>query len=66
MALAALVLALAVAAVAAVRLARSSADPIFSSPDEVAAALAIPVVGISPAAASQLAQRRKERRVRTT
>jgi hypothetical protein len=34
-----------------VRLARSTADPLFASVDEVAAALAIPVVGIVPAAA---------------
>ncbi len=48
-ALAALLVALAVAALAAVRLARSSADPTFASADEAAAALALPVVGIVPA-----------------
>jgi len=52
LALASLAIALALAALAAVRLARSSADPLFSSADEAAAALAIPVVGIVPAAAS--------------
>ncbi len=47
--LAALAVALSLAALAAVRLARSSADPLFASADEAAAALAIPVVGIVPA-----------------
>lgn len=56
LALAALLIALAVAALAAVKLARSTADPIFASADEVAAALAIPVVGIIPAAAARLSQ----------
>jgi hypothetical protein len=50
LALAALLIALAVAALAAARLARS--DSIFSSIDEVAAALALPVVGVIPAMAS--------------
>ncbi len=50
LALTALVLALAVAALAAIKLARSSSDPIFASADEVAAALALPMVGILPAA----------------
>jgi len=49
LALVSLLVALAVAALAAVRLARSSADPIFASADEAAAALAIPVIGIVPA-----------------
>jgi hypothetical protein len=53
--LAALLIALAVAALAAVKLARTTADPIFTSADEVAAALAIPVVGIIPAAAARAA-----------
>lgn len=56
LALASLAIALAIAALAAVRLARSSADPLFSSADEAAAALAIPVVGIVPAAASGAAR----------
>ncbi len=55
--LAALVAALTVAALAAVRLARSSSDPNFASAQEVAAALAIPVVGIVPAYASTGAAR---------
>lgn len=50
LALAALLIALAVAALAAVRLARS--DSIFSGVDDVAAALALPVVGVIPASAS--------------
>jgi hypothetical protein len=54
LALAALLIALAVAALAAVWLARSTADPLFASVDEVAAALAIPVVGIIPATAGRL------------
>jgi len=54
LALAALLIALAVAALAAVRLARSTSDPLFASADEVAAALAIPVVGIIPATAARL------------
>jgi hypothetical protein len=54
LALAALLIALAVAALAAVRLARSTADPLFASVDEVAAALAIPVVGIIPATAARM------------
>lgn len=57
LALGALLLALAIAAFAAVRLARSTADPLFASADEVAAALAIPVVGIIPAAAARDARR---------
>jgi hypothetical protein len=62
--LAALLIALAVAALAAVRLARSTADPIFTSADEVAAALAIPVVGIIPAAAARVASARTTARRR--
>jgi hypothetical protein len=54
LALAALLIALAIAALAAVRLARSTANPIFASVDEVAAALAIPVVGIIPATAARV------------
>ncbi len=50
LALTALVLALAVAALAAIKLARSSSDPIFASADEVAAVLALPLVGTLPAA----------------
>lgn len=53
LALAALLIALAVAALAAVRLARSAADPVFASVDEIAAALALPVVGVIPAAGSR-------------
>ncbi len=52
LALAALLIALAVAALAAVRLARSAVDPVFASVDEVAAALALPVVGLLPAGGS--------------
>jgi hypothetical protein len=46
LALAALLIALAVAALAAVRLARSSSDVYFENVDDVAAALALPVVGV--------------------
>ena len=53
LALAALLIALAVAALAAVRLARSTANPVFASVDEVATALAMPVVGIVPASAAR-------------
>ncbi|MEX0677154.1 MAG: hypothetical protein WD063_08775 [Pirellulales bacterium] len=56
LAIAALLIALAVAALTAVRLARSTADPIFASVDETAAALAIPVVGIIPATPARLQQ----------
>jgi hypothetical protein len=52
LALAALVIALAVAALAAVKLARSGSDAVFASVDDVAAALALPVVGIIPLADS--------------
>lgn len=65
LALAALLIALAVAAFAAVRLARSTADPIFASADEVAAALALPVVGIIPRTAfkpRRMMNRRKSTR----
>ncbi len=48
LALAALALAVMLAALAAIRLARATSDPLFASADEVAAALAIPVVGIVP------------------
>ncbi len=56
LALAALLIALAVAALAAVRLARS--DSVFSSIEDVAAALALPVVGVIPSSASSVAMRR--------
>ncbi|HEY2894981.1 MAG TPA: hypothetical protein VGJ16_12230 [Pirellulales bacterium] len=46
LALAALLIALAVAALAAVRLARASGDAVLGSVDEIAAVLALPVVGI--------------------
>jgi hypothetical protein len=46
LALAALLIALAVAALAAVKLARSSSDVYFENVDDVAAALALPVVGV--------------------
>ena len=46
MALAALLIALAVAALAAVKLARSSSDVYFESVDDVAAALALPIMGV--------------------
>jgi hypothetical protein len=46
LALAALLIALAVAALAAVRLARSSSDVYFENVDDLAAALALPVVGV--------------------
>lgn len=52
LALAALLIALAVAALAAVKLARASSDSLFASAEDVAAALALPVVGIFPAAES--------------
>jgi hypothetical protein len=48
LALASLALAVMLAALAAVRLARATADPLFASADEVSAALAVPVVGIVP------------------
>jgi hypothetical protein len=51
LALAALLIALALAALAAVRLARS--DSVFATADDVAAALAVPVVGIIPAIAAR-------------
>ncbi len=50
LALAVLLTALAVAALVAVRLARSSNDAVFASAADVSAALALPVVGIIPAA----------------
>ena len=50
LALAALLIALAVAALAAVRLAHS--ESIFSSIEEVAAGLALPIVGVIPASAA--------------
>jgi hypothetical protein len=46
LALAALLIALGVAALAAVRLARASGEAVFNSVDEIAAVLALPVVGI--------------------
>jgi hypothetical protein len=46
LALAALLIALAVAALAAVRLARASGDAVLNSVDEIASVLALPVVGI--------------------
>jgi hypothetical protein len=46
LALAALLIALAVAALAAVKLARSSSDVYFENVDDVAAALALPVMGV--------------------
>jgi hypothetical protein len=52
LALAALAVALAISALAAVKLSRAGADPLFASADDVAAALAVPVVGIVPAAAA--------------
>lgn len=55
LALASLALAVMLAALAAVRLARATADPLFSSADEVAAALAVPVVGIVPFGAKSAA-----------
>jgi hypothetical protein len=58
LALAALLIALAVAALAAVRLARSAADPVFASVDEIAAALALPVIGMLPAAGRRAVQAR--------
>ncbi len=51
LALAAFLLALVVAAWASVKLARSSSDVMFSSVDDVATTLALPVVGVIPAAA---------------
>jgi hypothetical protein len=50
LAIAALLIALAVAALAAVKLARSSGEAMFSSVEDVAAALALPVVGVIPTA----------------
>jgi hypothetical protein len=50
LALAVLLIALAVAALAAVKLARSSTDAVFANAAEVSAVLAVPVVGIIPAA----------------
>jgi len=48
LALASLALAVMLAALAAVRLARATSDPLFASADDVSAALAVPVVGIVP------------------
>ncbi len=48
LALASLALAVMLAALAAVRLARATSDPLFASADEVSASLAVPVVGIVP------------------
>lgn len=48
LALVALVIALAVAALAAVKLARSTSDTLFASVEDIAAALALPVVGTFP------------------
>jgi hypothetical protein len=50
LALAVLLIALAVAALAAIKLARSSTDAVFANAAEVSAVLAVPVVGIIPAA----------------
>jgi hypothetical protein len=50
LALAVLLVALVVVALAAVKLARSNADAVFSSAAEISATLALPVVGILPAA----------------
>jgi hypothetical protein len=47
---AALVVALAIAALAAVRLAKASNDNLFTNVDDIAAALALPVVGVFPVA----------------
>jgi hypothetical protein len=52
LALAALAVALAISALAAVKLSRAASDPLFSSADDVAAALAVPVVGILTATLS--------------
>lgn len=49
LAMATLIVALAVAALAAVRLARSANETLFTNIDEVTAALALPVVGVIPA-----------------
>jgi hypothetical protein len=47
--MATLIVALAVAALAAVRLARSANETMFANADEITAALALPVVGVLPA-----------------
>jgi hypothetical protein len=49
LAMATLIVALAVAALAAVRLARSSNETLFTNADDITAALALPVVGVIPA-----------------
>lgn len=49
LAMATLIVALAVAALAAVRLARSANETMFANADEITAALALPVVGVLPA-----------------
>jgi hypothetical protein len=49
LAMATLIVALAVAALAAVRLARTANETVFTNVDEVTAALALPVVGVIPA-----------------
>lgn len=49
LAMATLIVALAVAALAAVRLARSANETMFANVDEVTAALALPVIGVIPA-----------------
>jgi hypothetical protein len=52
-ALGALAIGLAIAALAAVILSRSGSDQLFANADDVAAALAVPVVGIVPAVATR-------------
>jgi hypothetical protein len=53
--LAALIIALVVAAVASVKLARATDETVFAGADDAAAELALPVVGVIPAASPSLA-----------
>ncbi len=55
--LAALMIALIVAAIAAVKLARVADDTLFADADDASSALSLPVVGVIPAAAPALARR---------
>jgi hypothetical protein len=63
--LAALIIALVVAALASVKLARSSDETMFSGPDDAAAALALPVLGVIPAMSAAVSRAPITRRFRT-
>ncbi len=63
--LAALILALVVAAIASVKLARATDASIFAGADDAAAALSLPVVGVIPAATGAMAHSTVFQRYRT-